>query len=190
MNKDMRDEVIYGRRADSLRVFVSSQMRDDVLATERRVVVETINDSPMHHAWCWEDDAPAGALHSEAECLGYAASSDGLVLLLASELTAVTRAEYEAARQNGADRYVFLRTGVQLGADAKRFVEQEQRDRTITKNFANVSELRTSLTGALMSSAVRASREEGLRRRSVELGSTPPTNATIPSHPTSPRGQG
>ena len=52
------------------------------------------------------DDAPAGAYHSEEECVQYARTSDGLVSLLAGALTRVTRAEYEAARRAGADRFV------------------------------------------------------------------------------------
>lgn len=172
-------EVIYGRPADTLRVFVSSQMRDNVLADERRAAADTINDSPMHHAWCWEDDAPAGAYHSEDECVGYAGSSDGLVLLLGSELTRVTRAEYETARRNGAERFIFLRQSDELDATAKTFIEGEQRNRTVTRNFANLSELRTSVTSALWHSAVRACRNEQLRRRDVELGSAPPSAGVI-----------
>jgi hypothetical protein len=172
------NEIIYGRSEGSLRVFVSSQMRDDVLLAERRAAADTINASPMHHAWCWEDDAPAGAYHSEQECLGYAGSSDGLVLLLGAELTRVTRAEYEVARKNGADRFILIRTGDVLEAATKSFVESEQKSRTVTRNFANISELQTTLTAALWGSAIRASRGEQLRRRRVELGSRmPPTGA-------------
>jgi hypothetical protein len=174
-------EIIYGRPEGSLRVFVSSQMRDDVLAAERRVTADTINDSPIHHAWYWEGSAPPGAYHSEAECIGYAESSDGLVLLLGSELTRVTRAEYEAARRNGADRFIFIRQTDVLEAATHTFVEGEQKRKTVTRKFANLSELRTSITEALWYSAVRASRMEQVRRRRVELGSVPPPAGSVPS---------
>lgn len=174
MTERDQPEIIYGRRPDSLRIFVSSQMRSGALAAERRAVSDTINGSPMHHAWTWEDDAPAGAYHSEAECVLYAGTSDGLVLLLAGALTRVTRAEYEAARRAGADRFVFVRTGTALTDDASRFVDGERNNRTITRQFANISELRTSLTQALFHSAVRASRHDVLRRREAELGSSVP----------------
>jgi hypothetical protein len=176
-------EMVYGRPARSLRVFVSSQMRGNVLADERRAAADTINDSPIHHAWCWEDDAPAGAYHSEGECIWYAASSDGLVLLLGTQLTRVTRAEYEAARRNGADRFIFVRQDDVLEPATQTFVEGEQANRTVTRNFANLSELRTSITEALWHSAVRASRLEQVRRRTVELGSAPPPPGSISSTP-------
>jgi hypothetical protein len=179
----VESEIIYGRPDGSLRVFVSSQMRDDVLAAERRATADTINASPIHHAWCWEDNAPAGAYHSEAECLGYAGTSDGLVLLLGPELTRVTRAEYEIARKNGADRFILIRKGDVLEAATQTFVETEQKNRTVTRNFANLSELRTTLTEALWNSAVRASRSEQIRRRNVELGSRLPPSGSSSSEP-------
>jgi len=182
-------EMIYGRPDDSLRVFVSSQMHGNVLADERRAAADTINGSPIHHAWCWEDNAPAGAYHSEGECIGYAESSDGLVLLLGTRLTRVTRAEYEAARHNGADRFIFIRQNDVLDPATQTFVEAEQTNRTVTRNFANLSELRTSLTEALWHSAVRASRMEQLRRRKVELGSAPPPTGSISSTPVSVGGR-
>jgi hypothetical protein len=179
MTDAVEQEMIYGRPASSLQVFVSSQMRDGVLDRERRTAADTINDSPIHHAWCWEDNAPAGAYHSERECTGYAASSDGLLLLLGSELTRVTRAEYETARRNGADRYIFIRQSDVLDAETETFVEHEQKNRTVTRNFANLSELRTNLTNALWTSAVRASRQAGIVRRRAEMGSTPPPAGPI-----------
>lgn len=182
---DADAEVLYGRSPDSLRVFVSSQMRGDVLKAERRATADTINKSPMHHAWCWEDNAPAGAYHSKEECIGYARTSDGLVLLLGSELTPVTRDEYEVARTNGAQRFIFIRETDVLTDSTKQFVEDEQARRTVTRKFGNLSELRTSVTDSLIQSAVRASRSEQLRRREVEIGSSPPPVGAVTSVPPS-----
>ena len=167
-------EIVFGRRQDSLRVFVSSKMHDGSLNEERRAAADTINDSPLHHAWCWEDDAPVGAHHSEEECTQHARTSDGLVLLLADELTQVTRAEYVAARENGASRYVFVRQGAPLTDEAEQFVEAERKRMTVTGSFANTSELKTRLTKALFESAVRSERESVTRRRTAEMGSTVP----------------
>jgi hypothetical protein len=150
-------------------------MRGGVLTVERRAAVDTINRSPLHHAWCWEDDAPAGAYHSERECVQHARTSDGLVLLLAGELTQITRAEYEAAREGGANRYVFVRQSASLTEDAERFIEEERNDNTVTGNFANTSELATSLTKSLYESAVRAERSAVCERRRAEMGSQLPT---------------
>lgn len=174
MNDPVENEIRYGREQDSLRVFVSSQMHGNVLAEERRVTAKTINDSPMHHAWCWEDNSRAGAYHSEAQCVGFAGTSDELVLLLGTKLTPITRAEYEAARTNGAGRYIFLRQSDELDAVASAFVEHERTNRVVTRNFANISELRTSLMKSLYASAVRAKRDDIVRRRTIELGSVAP----------------
>jgi hypothetical protein len=147
-------------------------MSDGSLADERRAAANTINDSPFHHAWCWEDNAPAGALHSEDECVGHARTSDGLVLLLADELTRVTRAEYVAARENGANRYIFMREGASRTDETQQVIKTERERTTITRSFANISELKTGLTKALMESAVRAERRAITSRRRAEMGST------------------
>jgi hypothetical protein len=98
MNRELRQEILYGRDAEALRVFISSRMNGS-LDDERAAVVEAISTFPTHRAWAWENDAPAGALHSENECIGYARSSDELVLLLATDLTPITEAEYQAAKK-------------------------------------------------------------------------------------------
>ena len=71
-----------------------------------------------------------------------------------------------------------MRAGAELTDDASRFVDGERNNRTITREFANISELRTSLTQALFQSAVRASRHEVLRRREAELGSSVPQSSS------------
>lgn len=171
MNGELRQEILYGRDAEALRVFVSSRMNGS-LDEERAAVVEAIATFPTHRSWAWENDAPAGALHSENECIGFAGSSDELVLLLARDLTPITEAEYRAAKSNGAQRYILIREreGEDREDYIKRFIEQERQDRTVTRNFQNTSELRTHLVNSIKQAQVRAAREQIWSRRNVQLG--------------------
>ena len=164
-------EVVYGRDPDALRVFVSSQM-DGTLDAERRTAADTIDASQIHHAWWWEGNSRAGSYWAEEECYGYAGSSDGIVLLLGTVLTRVTRGEYEAARAKGADRFILIRESDTMDDEATTFVHAEQGS-AVTRNFRNLSELQSALTMALRSSAVRATRAQVQRR--IEFGSTIPT---------------
>lgn len=59
------------------------------LDDERKVAAETIERLVTHRAWWWERDAPTGVLHSENECIQFARTSDGLVLLVGGELSAI-----------------------------------------------------------------------------------------------------
>lgn len=181
MTDSAEHEILYGRDQDALRIFVSSQMSGNVLAVERRVAADTINDTPMHRAWCWEDNARAGAYHSEAECVRFAAASDGIVLLLGQRLTRITRAEYQAASQNGADRFIFVRNGESRTRQASQFIRRERRTAAITRNFANLSELRSHIVESLLASAVRASRQAVVNRRRVLAGTTIPAAGPTPS---------
>jgi len=161
-------EVIYGRSQEHLRVFVSSRM-GTTLDDERRVAVSTINTFSHRRAWSWEDDAPAGAYHSEAECVGIARASDELVLILGEDLSPVTRAEYEAARDNGVQRYILIREPVTDDEAVREFITQERRH-AVTRGYRNIEEFNSLLFKALNDATVRASREQMLRRRSVQLG--------------------
>ncbi|MEE2522808.1 hypothetical protein V1639_11630 [Pseudarthrobacter sp. J75] len=171
MNRELRQEVLYGRDAEALRVFVSSRM-NGTLDDERAAAVDAINKFPTHRSWSWEKDAPAGALHSENECIGFAGTSDELVLLLARDLTPITEAEYRAAKQNGAQRYVFIREGDSREQDenVKTFIAEERADRTVTRYFQNIDELQTHLVNSIKQAQVRASREQILVRRNLRIG--------------------
>lgn len=170
MCDQLRIEVLYGRNTEELRVFVSSQM-DGTLDAERRAAAKTINESQTHRAWWWEDDSSSGSYWAEAECIGYAGCSDGLLLLFGTTLTRVTRGEYEAARANGADCYIFIRDSDQMDAAAASFVQTQQRQSAVTRKFANLSELQSGLTRALHAGVVRATRERNYQRR-IEFGTS------------------
>lgn len=73
-------------------------MRGGGLARERAVAIDAIDGAAIHRARAWERDAHAGPYCSEAVCLGHARMSDALVLLVAEDLTPITRREYLAAK--------------------------------------------------------------------------------------------
>lgn len=145
-------------RPDELKIFISSQMRGGVLAFERIAAAEAVERIPSFaRAWYWERDADAGPYCSEPVCLGHAATSDGLILILGRELTPVTRREYEIAYARGVATYIFLDQRVEPDAGAKAFIDQE-RDHAITKGFKNASELQTHILESLMRFSVGAIR--------------------------------
>lgn len=138
---------------------------DGSLDLERQVAAEAIERSEMHEAWWWERDASPGVLHSVNECVNYASSSDGIVLLIAGALSEIIYAEYAAAKDSAAQRYIFIREGESLPDDVHRFIKTERNDRVVTRNFRNDAELESHLYKALNRSAVRALRELQLMRR-------------------------
>jgi tetratricopeptide (TPR) repeat protein len=157
-------ELIFGR-PDRLKVFVSSKMAGGALNAERRASRDVIDGFPTMRAWLWERDAVAGTFYSEEECVGNAATSDALVLILEDELTPVTRKEYRAAKHAGSHRIILLRTGIERSAELRRFIERERRHDAVTASYANTSELATRLFQALRELGVRPVRERMLRLR-------------------------
>jgi hypothetical protein len=171
MTDALSREMMYGRGAD-LRIFISSKM-NETLNAERLIAAKVIQSMIGHRPWLWETDAAAGAAKSDDECVDIASTSDGLVLLLAVELSDITEREYRAAKRNGAQRYVMIKTPPDALDDrAKAFVEQE-RSTNVTRNFASDKELRSHLRISLQASMVKASRESVIARRKVEMGPTP-----------------
>ncbi|HVE95046.1 MAG TPA: hypothetical protein VNB24_09010 [Acidimicrobiales bacterium] len=156
-------EVLFGRPS-KLKIFVSSQMRGGALNAERVAAAEAIESTTFHEAWYWERDANAGPYCAEHVCVGHAGTSDGLVLLLADELTPITRKEFEAAEAAGAPCFVLIRDGAQPSQEALDFV-REQQGHAITTRFGNDSELRTRVVGALLQNAVSATRRDAFQRR-------------------------
>jgi hypothetical protein len=151
-------------RPPKLKIFVSSRMRGGVLSAERAAAVQAVEGSSFATAWYWERDAKAGPYSAEAICLGHARTSDGLVLILARDLTPVTYREYMAAQSAGAPCYILLKESVSRTKEVRRFIDQ-QRSRAVTVHFGNLSELRTQITDALFNYVVQATRKEILRTR-------------------------
>jgi hypothetical protein len=110
LSQELRDEIVYGRDHDHARIFISSRMCQTFDA-ERIVAADSVDQIAGHRAWFWERDAAGGVLHSEQECVKYAKASAGLILLVDGELSDIVRAEYEAARAGGANRFIFIRNG-------------------------------------------------------------------------------
>lgn len=152
----IEDEILYGRSA-LLRVFVSSQMRGGVLDAERMAAASAIEDTGIHVAWYWERDADAGPYCSEGICIGNARTSDGLVLILADELTPITQLEFENAQAVGIPVFIMLKDGASPNATARAFIN-EQRAKCVTKTFKNESELKSAIVDALRRSAVTHAR--------------------------------
>lgn len=139
------------------------------LDAERKTAVAAIERLATHRAWWWERDAPTGVLHSENECIKFARTSDGLVLLVSGELSGIVYSEYAAAKDAAAERYIFIRTREDdlLPQDVKQFIEDE-RATAVTRNFQNESELESHLYEALIHSIVRAGREVQIERHRKE----------------------
>lgn len=158
------EEILYGRDPEYLRIFVSSKM-DGSVDAERIAARSVIRGLGSHRPWLWEDDAPVGALHSEHECVGYAKTSDGLVLIIGGPLSPIIYAEYESARKAGANRYVFIREDAQVPPDVAKFIRRQQKGEIVYRYFANTAELKTHLHKSLQISVVRSSRHALISRR-------------------------
>ncbi|GAA2050075.1 hypothetical protein [Leifsonia soli] len=160
---ELSDEIRYGRDQAHLRIFVSSKM-DGSLDDERKLTAKAVESLAAHQAWWWERDAPAGVLHSVRECVQIAATSDGLILLVAGPLSEIIKAEYSAAKEAEAERYIFIRTPDELPDEVETFINAE-RASVVTRNFQNADELEAHVYRSLTSSAIRAHREVQLERR-------------------------
>lgn len=165
MDDALADEILYGRDHDSLRIFISSKM-NGTLDDERYATAKAITHLDGHHPWLWEADALVGVLHSVNECVKFARTSDGLVLLLADELSEVVSAEFAAAKERGAERYIYVKESDQdLPDDVKNFIEEERRS-VVTRNFANTDELKTHVVDGLKRTQVRVHRQVQVQRLS------------------------
>jgi len=165
MANDMADEIQYGRDSNHARIFLSSKM-DGSLDEERRRAAAAINQVGSHKAWWWEDDAPMGLLHSDVECIKFAATSDGLILLVAGPLSDIVYSEYSAAKDAAAEMYIFVREGDPLPQSVKDFIAGELRT-VVSKKFQNTNELESRVIASLRQSAVRAMRQAQTHRQAA-----------------------
>ena len=165
MERSLSNEVLYGRPPDHLRIFVSSKMRGGSLAAERAAARDAVDAYPKHKAWLWERDTAAGPYSSVAACLGKAATSDGLILIVGEDLTPITRREYFAALREGVPPYVFVKDGLARTTKAQRFIRAQQNKKVVTANFANTRELKTQIRAALGGYQIYAIRLANLNRR-------------------------
>src|ERR1035437_5130257 len=156
LERSLSNEIV-NARPEHFVVFVSSQMRDGVLAAERQAAIDAIDSQPWHRAWAWERDAAAGPYSSEEVCVGRAAASDALVLILADDLTKVTAMEYRAAKQAFVPCFVLLKDGASRTELAEKFVTRV-RKHAVTANFENVAEVKTQIRDALRTYALRLHR--------------------------------
>lgn len=161
--EDLRDEILYGRDHDHVRVFVSSRM-NGTLDREREAAAAAIDSVSGHRAWWWERDAPIGVLHSEDECIKFAAHSSSLVLLIAGELSDIVYSEYRAGRRGGADRYILIRDDDEIPDEVMAFVQEQRASEVVTRNFSNIDELKSHISRGLTRSLVRALNQQVVAR--------------------------
>lgn len=163
-----RAEVSFGR-PESLKVFVSSVMRDGSLASERAATADVVDEFPGMEPWLWERNASAGPYSSVSVCLGQARTSDILVLIVGDDITDITEREWRAAQENGAACVLLRKASSSPSAKLAAFIEAE-RGHGIDAEFAEDEDLRRELSKAL-----RACVTEGVRgrRRNRRLSSTP-----------------
>src|SRR5690606_11146236 len=105
--RDVVDEVMFGR-SEKLKVFISSEMRSEALTQHRMAVAKIIDAHPDAEAWLWERTANAGRYSAYDVCVGHARTSDLLLLILGDDLTDVTKAEWKAAKEAGANCALLL----------------------------------------------------------------------------------
>lgn len=142
-------EELFGRSAH-LKIFVSSKMAGGVYVTERSSCAETVDQIGFARAWYWERDSNAGPYCSEKVCLGHAAMSDGLILILGDELTEITRKEYEVARARRIPTFVFIDQRFTRDVGTETFITSVRRRRSVTKDFGNIAELQSHVQDALV----------------------------------------
>jgi hypothetical protein len=147
------------------KVFVSSKMRDGSLGAERGAAIKAVERLPFARAWAWERDATAGPYCSKEECVRQAGSSEALILILADEITSITRAEHKAAHDAGAAIFILLKAGAKRNESLKSFIKRARRRAAVTKNFANLGELRTHVEDGLREWTLRAGRSWMLAAR-------------------------
>ncbi len=167
-----RDDLVFGR-PQSLKVFVSSEMRSGRLSEVRIAVAEAIEESGFHHAWYWERDGHAGPFSSRPVCIGNARTSDYLILVLGETLTEITRDEYYAAKGEAAAVIIFVPQDCERDEEAETFFQAEATTVTYGK-YSSPADLKVRVLDALRTHAVRSLRERQLGRQSL-LANLPPS---------------
>lgn len=152
-----------------LQVFLSSQMRRDVLSEERAVARRAIEATEVSRCWSWEQYGVAGSFPPMDLCLDEVRRSDALVLVLGRELTDNTRAEYELAEALGIPRIVFVKKGRMLKS-VREFLERISA--TVTyENFHSPGELEALVRRSLLMNMAHAFRNQ--RGRPILASSAP-----------------
>lgn len=151
-------------------MFLSSQMRRDVLAEERIAACSAIEATEVSQCWSWEQYHVAGSFPPMDLCLDAVNRSDALVLVLGRELTENTRAEYELAETLGIPRMVFVKEGRMLRS-ARDFLERIGATVTYEK-FRRPGELEAMVRRSLLVNMAHALRG---RRGQPLIASSAPT---------------
>ncbi|MDQ6927674.1 MAG: tetratricopeptide repeat protein [Actinomycetota bacterium] len=156
-------DLTYGRPA-TLKVFISSVMRNGSLAAERNAVAAVVDDHPDAEGMAWERNANAGPYSSVGVCTGHASTADVLFLVVSDDLTDVTEAEWRAAQKGGAACAMFTKTGVSRSSRLQTFIKIE-RSNGIDVPFEGLPSLQQAMSDALRRCITDASRQRTQRRR-------------------------
>jgi tetratricopeptide (TPR) repeat protein len=156
-------EMAYGRPS-TLKVFISSVMRDGSLTAERQEAASVVDAHPDTEPWLWERNADAGPYSSLEVCKGHASTSDILLLIVASDISDVTEAEWHAAQRGGATCAMLMKAGVTRSPRLRAFIGVE-RSNGIDVTFDGLSALRQAVEDALRRCMTDAVRQRALRRR-------------------------
>jgi hypothetical protein len=137
-------------------IFISSQMKPNVLSGERRIVREVIcKFNWLFVPWDWENDGPAGPKTPMAYCLQEVKQSYALVLIVGRGLTKHVRDEYELAVNMSQPTFVFFKKGYQRG----KSLAFRKSLRPSWREFQNTSELETLFQLSLQDHIYTALRE-------------------------------
>jgi hypothetical protein len=82
----------------------------------------------------------------------------------------MTRREYEVARDREIPTFVFIDERLALDEEAAEFVRVERAKPTVTKNFANLSELQTHVVDAIHTFGVQSWRRASHSKWSAGRG--------------------
>lgn len=156
-----------------LQVFLSSQMRRDVLSDEKVVARRAIEATEVSRCWSWEQYGMAGSFPPMDLWLSEVRRSDALVLVLGRELTDNTRSEYELAEALGIPRIVFVKEGRMLKS-ASEFLKRISASVTY-ENFQSPGELEALVRRSLLMNMAHAFRIQG--GRPVVASSAPAARA-------------
>jgi hypothetical protein len=147
MTQSAARDLEYGRSPRDIRIFLSSQISDESLKEDRAAAAEALRMLRIPIPWMWEQDAAASPRPPDEVYIETARASDGLILIVGATLTAATRAEFEAAVENGVPCFVFLKD-VQRDPPATEFLASIQVTH-IYKKYRTPDELKTHVLDAI-----------------------------------------
>lgn len=160
-------------KGGKLQLFVSSRINRG-LNRERLAVISALEDTSMANTWHWERDGYETDEGYLTVCTKHVHASDGLVLILAKDLSSSVMAEYVSAKAASRPCYVMIKDGCRQDENLQRFLDQEQPYVTI-RLFKNLSELKSHVIETISSDMAESWRSVRMGR-SVQVTRAPGEN--------------